>query len=159
MHKAPVIHPRGVQGFWVPHADRASCFWRKGRRDGRRALVPRSGKPGWRRGRLPLPLAARTADADGGCDRSSAISRKISWHICRGMATRGTSSPGCHSTLPITYRAGCPSLDDDHGLNRSVGERCSPVPRQLQLSGGKLDQAATSCLHRAVELLRGYITI
>src|SRR5262249_34593605 len=69
--------PRGVQGFWVavsaridwrcqpgvvaPHADRASCFWRKGRRDGRRALVPRSGKPGWRRGRLPLPLAARTA--------------------------------------------------------------------------------------------------
>src|SRR5262249_31334626 len=61
MHKAPVIHPRGVQGFWVPHADRASCFWRKGRRDGRRALVPRSGKPGWRRGRLPLPLAARTA--------------------------------------------------------------------------------------------------
>src|SRR3954469_15256487 len=25
------------------------------------ALLPRSGKPGWRRGRLPLPLAARTA--------------------------------------------------------------------------------------------------
>src|SRR5215510_12097935 len=88
MHKAPVIHPQEVQGFWVavspridwrcqpgrplprndpflgvvaPHADRASCFWRRGRRDGRRALVPRSGKPGWRRGRLPLPLAARTA--------------------------------------------------------------------------------------------------
>ena len=69
--------------------------------------------------------------------------------------TRGTSSPGCHSTLPITYRARCPSVDDDHGLNRSVGERCSPVPRQLQLSGGKLDQAATSCLHRAVELAEG----
>jgi hypothetical protein len=33
------------------------------------ALLPRSGKPGWRRGRLPLPLAARTAGG-GGADRA-----------------------------------------------------------------------------------------
>ena len=27
------------------------------------------------------------ANAGGGCGRSSAMSRKISWNICRGMAT------------------------------------------------------------------------
>jgi len=80
------------------------------------ALLPRPGKPGWRCGRLPLvgpnggggadraiflciwtlssgrlldrmTIERLTAGAGGGCGRSSAISRKISWNICRGMAT------------------------------------------------------------------------
>jgi hypothetical protein len=40
--------------------------------------------------RLEMMKAQRAAEnklAGGGCGRSSAISRKISWNICRAMAT------------------------------------------------------------------------
>ena len=37
----------------------------------------------------PVPIfdGHNDADAGGGCGRNSAINRKISWNICRGMAT------------------------------------------------------------------------
>ena len=34
-----------------------------------------------------ITVEAPHAGADGGCGRSSAMSRKISWNICRGIAT------------------------------------------------------------------------
>src|SRR5262249_37747395 len=60
-------------GVVAPHADRGSCFWRKGRRDGRRALVPRSGKPGWRR----RTTAATPGGPNGGGGADRAIFLRI----------------------------------------------------------------------------------
>src|SRR5207344_335218 len=48
---------------------------------------------------------ASHAGAGGGCGRSSAISRKISWNICRGMATaaiwKATKRPWLTPFAPI----------------------------------------------------------
>ena len=49
-----------------------------------------------------MEIGRRHAGADGGSGRSSAISRKISWNICRGIAT----SAICNFCLPLPRRSG-----------------------------------------------------
>jgi hypothetical protein len=76
-----------------------------------------------------MAIERLTLGAGGGCGRSSAISRKISWNICRGMAT-SAKRPWLTTFAPILISFSFKLVSDQSLIGSGVASVRRKLPRK-----------------------------
>jgi hypothetical protein len=82
--------------------------------------------------------------AGGGCGRSSAISRKISWNICRGMATSAILKCDV-ATVAHHLRTDQREALDCHAFTSNRREECAQMPGKMARSAPPTTVRAARC--------------